>query len=921
MKAHQIVNQLAAPVKETVAILLDTSGSTESDFAEGATVLQKERQVVHGYIANTANDYVLCNFDDLAGSMQKLRTVKKDGKIQYAYLPPFTSGGLTYTHKALKKVLATGSDRVIIVTDGQTSSPEHKVKSVAGALRQMGAILEVIAVTWQDYDLSKVSRQDELLLPGMDLINMLGCDLQRLVVYSPRYQQVPFECSRSSAVDKKKLTFLGKPIGKSVMLFLDRLLPQLGRLNRSDSEDCQSLVAEVGRVLSAVYVQFREDVYVARLASELASATGLERELVLGILELAFECSKSNEPIMLTNLEKRLKDAKQKRQEFKDVDRVLRLHGTTMGKRRHVVLSRPLAELKAELEADSSSQPRACYLNEGVVQPLHPLGDLPKSCDALGNVYIGLDAPYQTTRQAIRRAFAYLFKSPEEPELALYVVSVMGLMAASGVDPDCEHMRELRRLAVIQTSMALKLDKNNYDESGFYAHWKRGELPAIHPTDPRTHASLSSNSVLNPLGLAETVWWALCMSMLGIFEEQRRHYPMLAALVGEDEKALLAFVRKVFAEQVFAEQGEPRWQLAKFEPEPESIFTMHPFEDDKLFVLRPHALSSAPLSSAQVCSSPAVYSRDEVEGYLLDRGCLWCKRRVELSDFVPFERKDHTQLIATLQSQPSELKSDSRSEPQSDSKSSDSKSSSKSDSKLGLELGLLLPAGPQPSGARKFRINMVGVTGAGKSTCSAMLKAKALERGAQALTISSDEFAKKGVKGKAIATAAGALIRKFDKSDFKKSGPGKLLIMDVCNERGPASDCFGFNTQEYKTVNFVPNYLPGDNYHDYECWALCNVLDRKSIQSGAVSGASSDYWLNPEDAGLETCLEVHSNKSSGVADQLKTKPVKLGSHVNMGSRVNLRQMIEPRAEQHARLLEGRDLNKTLDELLDHLFDQ
>ena len=51
----------------------------------------------------------------------------------------------------------------------------------------------------------------------------------------------------------------------------------------------------------------------------------------------------------------------------------------------------------------------------------------------------------------------------------------------------------------------------------------------------------------------------------------------------------------------------------------------------------------------------------------------------------------------------------------------------------------------------------------------------------------------------------------------------------------------------------------------YLSWSLRNVLQRGSCSAGC------DYWLNPVQTGVETCVSVHNKKASAVFGSKATK--------------------------------------------------
>jgi hypothetical protein len=107
----------------------------------------------------------------------------------------------------------------------------------------------------------------------------------------------------------------------------------------------------------------------------------------------------------------------------------------------------------------------------------------------------------------------------------------------------------------------------------------------------------------------------------------------------------------------------------------------------------------------------------------------------------------------------------------------------------------------------------------------------------------------------------------------------KVLIVDICNENGPSSNCFGFDTSEYATFNFYPN-LDKTKFNEYQCWCLRNVLSRPMHTENSL------FWLNPESAGVSTCIKVHNMKTNGLK-----KLLGIVSHLTFSEAMTMEQVM------------------------------
>jgi hypothetical protein len=202
---------------------------------------------------------------------------------------------------------------------------------------------------------------------------------------------------------------------------------------------------------------------------------------------------------------------------------------------------------------------------------------------------------------------------------------------------------------------------------------------------------------------------------------------------------------------------------------------------------------------------------------------------------------------------------------------------------------------------KKILINMIGITGAGKSTMSKKIYDLVTESGGSCLIVSSDKWAKKGVKGKQLQTSINKEIRDLDNTDSEY----KVLVVDICNENGPSSNCFGFDTSSYSTFNFYPNLDKG-KFDDYQSWCLRNVLSRP------MHTPTSLYWLNPESAGVSTCIKVHNLKTTGIK-----KLLGITSGMSFSENESIHSIME-KINTKANAYESYLIGKNLDEIVINL---
>jgi hypothetical protein len=161
----------------------------------------------------------------------------------------------------------------------------------------------------------------------------------------------------------------------------------------------------------------------------------------------------------------------------------------------------------------------------------------PNSSDKYGNIYFGIgDQPNNITRQAITDIL-------DKPSI-FHVAHIMSLcLQNNNNDRTADVMKSLRYLALCQASESMMIANDKYDKNSCFYHWKKGRLIQMSYDDDKTHTSLFSDDNVNHYKLPETLWWALMMSMLGIFDEQLVNYSSALVAYGIEptEQELLSY--------------------------------------------------------------------------------------------------------------------------------------------------------------------------------------------------------------------------------------------------------------------------------------------------------------------------------------------------------------------------------------------
>jgi hypothetical protein len=208
------------------------------------------------------------------------------------------------------------------------------------------------------------------------------------------------------------------------------------------------------------------------------------------------------------------------------------------------------------------------------------------------------------------------------------------------------------------------------------------------------------------------------------------------------------------------------------------------------------------------------------------------------------------------------------------------------------------------SPVQKFRINLIGITGSGKSTCSEKIKNLIIQKGGEVLVVSADKWSKQNYKGKDLQNKILNEIRQFD--GFNSGTKLKVVVMDLCNENGIVKQSFGFNFNSYTDINFYPN-LDKNKFEEYESWCLSNVLSRP------LHDSKSNYWLNPVSAGVNTCIKVHNLKAKSIS-----KLLGINFTCNFDENLSLSQIkniIKTKSDQYTEYLKTRNLDEEIENLL------
>ena len=853
LSIQNILNEIATIISSYVSVItpkkitfvVDSSGSTGLEFAPKIDVLNKELSIVRKYILeNPHNNYRMYSFGSSSIDHGLINVIHDEGIIN---LPKLEQSGCTRTHMSFveinKKVNKYIPDIVILVTDGETDSKATDIQKQMDLFTENNIKLEIIAVSAKNIDMNIISKSEESRIPGMDILYMLANNVSKLTIYNQFHKDTPYEGSTSSDINIGCITFMGYKITGHINAYINVLLTQLEAHQTNINWgvvniDFKKMVVEIGKLLTVYFVNFptasyvinpetgilefieTEHFFVNMIVTKLCAilaVSGITQEQIYKLIKYGFDCTKAHTPFMFTNLDKHVNAHNIKHSEFKSAIETLKHRGTTLGSVKTICM--PINGV--------------CIINNDCILLTDNFGSFLNSRDKFKNVYFGCDD--MVDREATRIALCELCSTLglKGSTHTFYVLSEMLLMFVKGIDIDSDHMKALRKLAIIQTSIESMIAHDKYDGVGLYRQWKAKQICPINYVKPTVfHSSLFVESKINQLKLDEQFWWAAMMCMLGLFEEQKHNYQSSLATKGiNTQNEFLVWLRTTYADTV---NGSIKLYTA--DSLPISVFTLCHFETtDEVFELVRHG----------PCNTHTHYSRNEIESYVIPSGCVWCRHHPSWADFIPTQINNinHNEQIEALLHTSSRLHVpiDNTTEQVGEGESSSN---------------IIITASPFTT-TKKILINMIGIKGAGKSTVSKKIYNFIKKKNGICLIVNADKWLKKGKSEKQQQSAIRRELITFE----RKVNEYKVIIVDIYNETSLLSNFFGFNISEYTPFNFYPN-LDKTQYNLYESWCLRNVLIRPNYKK------TDTYWLNPVAAGIDTCIRIHNQKSTILKQQL-----------------------------------------------------
>lgn len=516
-------------------------------------------------------------------------------------------------------------------------------------------------------------------------------------------------------------------------------------------------------------------------------------------------------------------------------------------------------------------------------------GSIPKSMNSKNTPFVSMDLDGQATRQYCREIAGLSFPNARNSPSVIFMVANQMSLIHSKYHFDMEgkynYLGHLRKIAILQASMEVMISKGKYDGFGVYSHWKNGTQIKMHYTSHETHISLHTDPLINPFKLSAPLWWAIMMTMLGLFNEQLSYYESALKGLSIDltETALLNWFHNQYGKFV---EGE--LVFLEVNPEKNSFITCEPFEkDEEVYQLEDHGN----------CTTKCWMSSSEMDLFFTSfTRCPICRMSITRQQFILVNRIEYvTQLDdAYRRAKPLTVNSQCPSMIEDISlKRSETNFTPAINSRSNILRGKRF---------RQIVIDIFGTVGCGKSKSVQILEEELKKLGFLVLIVSADKWSKKG-----LHVQSNIKRELFEFQNIRS--PLKAVIIDICHENGTSNFQFGyeFRPQFWENFEFYPNLDKTQSY-DYDCWSLKNVLERP------LHTESSDFWLNMHSAGLKTVISVHNKKSEGLHKLLQI-PELFQKFDETASLEKITSVIAPGAFRYATYLATRSLENDISDFI------
>lgn len=795
---------------ENISILVDLSASTSATFISDSngktTVKDKEVSIVEAIAkSNPFGTNSVTTFNHSAQYKGEIK-ITSNGLI---LMPPIGyPEAITNTHKGLQLILDSldrnKTTKVVLITDGETNSKPDDIKRLSEEFDKNGIEIYIIAVSNKHINFASLTINEEQTIPGLDIVNMMNKSAE---IYTP-LNPTPFKLAKN-VEGKKVWSVLGINIPKKSTLLPIIIHDIINALIECDldfslsliQEELQTLFIEIGMLLGLLYIKF-PDYFLENILKELESKKGAD---LSEFVQYGFELKKENKPFIQVNIKRRLINYREQKASFEDATKYLEIEGTSLGE-----------------ESISFFNGIICFN----VNPLLLSRSGIYSIDKYGNTFFSFGSNEQAIRQGLRTFFGdkYKFRDSRNSPCVIFGVAtqiLLYLLICPEINLDNVYIRKLRKLAMIQCGQKVQNRDKSYGNS-FIEKWKTGEIPTTHFSTKDTHADLHLDPQINPLGLSQTLWWAVMMMIIGdgLFDAQMvfYKYTLESENIELNETSLLEYIRINFSSRV---SGTVKFSTID---KKKSVITLDYFEEGSII----YQILSHTSSRGGNCNTQTHFSTEE-RRVLKDR-CPWCTTSVSDNYFIPVVYSTEQDLINNNPPKFIVFR-------QSDTK-------------------------------KKVLFVLQGTVGSGKTTFSQSLQIEVEKIGGVCINEGTDKYCVNGMSIKNAVKRVTNVLKGINSIHNNLI----VVIIDTCGERNNGNVIFNYDFIGWTIHRIIPNFdesIIRPNFNEsrirpnfdklrirqYLCWSLHNVLTRpRHINNG-------NFFLNPASASVTICKKVHTNKA------------------------------------------------------------
>lgn len=327
---------------KNMVIVLDVSYSTGQLMSKekGMTILKKEIEEIEKFISLHPDDnYELYSFDSNAIFHGKLNYNKEEDLIIWP--STFLPGTSTNTCAALKLISNNSTrykpDEIYIYTDGKTDNKLADFTPLVQKFKSDNVKINIVAVSNSDINMEIITANEERNIPGMDIVNMLGNDINLLLIFNRFHEDTPFNGITNTSINKNSIYFCDTKVNGFIIDFINRLIDEL-EINKNNidwgikQKDLKRMLSEIGKLLSILFIQFPiTHPFLKNICFKIENSIKtstqqfeMNMERIYNIIEYAYKCSKEGIPVPLTNFEGHLKETTTKLNEFADAVSLLK---------------------------------------------------------------------------------------------------------------------------------------------------------------------------------------------------------------------------------------------------------------------------------------------------------------------------------------------------------------------------------------------------------------------------------------------------------------------------------------------------------------------------------------------------------------------------------------------------------------------